>query len=236
MSRQQLTDEKRKVIRLIVAFVIATKHHLRGEGGVHYPDLESLLPSEMDDRRVKRLRRPFTESEEQNLHIPRSIFPMPTSPKSFAAQDEESIVGMDVPKGHVTPSVEQSAPINQPPFKRSGVKRRPTAVRIVTSDNYLDEKSRGRAKVDERTPLVAASVQRIKKSRQQEEVLGRMVELCLPLIMWAKHLLGRHMADETVHTRLAVLFSGLGAWVVWKWLDLRYVMVVDTESTESTFC
>jgi putative membrane protein len=39
MTRSRLTAEKKKLIRMVVAFVIATKHHLRAEGGVHHEDL-----------------------------------------------------------------------------------------------------------------------------------------------------------------------------------------------------
>lgn len=39
-TRAQLTEEKKRLIRLIVAFVVATKHHLRAEGGVHHEDLK----------------------------------------------------------------------------------------------------------------------------------------------------------------------------------------------------
>ena len=42
LTRQQLTEEKKRVIRLIVAFVVATKHHLRSEGGVHHDDLRGM--------------------------------------------------------------------------------------------------------------------------------------------------------------------------------------------------
>lgn len=40
ISRVRLTDEKKRMIRLVVAFVVATKHHLRAEGGVHHEDLQ----------------------------------------------------------------------------------------------------------------------------------------------------------------------------------------------------
>jgi putative membrane protein len=40
ITRAKLTDEKKRLIRLAVAFVIATKHHLRAEGGVHHDDLK----------------------------------------------------------------------------------------------------------------------------------------------------------------------------------------------------
>jgi hypothetical protein len=33
MTREQLTALKKRVVRLVIAFVIATKHHLRAEGG-----------------------------------------------------------------------------------------------------------------------------------------------------------------------------------------------------------
>ena len=45
MTRAQLTVEKKRLIRMIVAFVIATKHHLRAEGGIHHDDLKGLRVS-----------------------------------------------------------------------------------------------------------------------------------------------------------------------------------------------
>ncbi|GFZ44871.1 hypothetical protein JCM24511_02597 [Saitozyma sp. JCM 24511] len=45
ITRARLTEEKKKLIRLVVAFVIATKHHLRAEGGVHHDDLKGALAS-----------------------------------------------------------------------------------------------------------------------------------------------------------------------------------------------
>jgi putative membrane protein len=39
VTRAQLRAEKKALIRLVVAFVVATKHHLRAEGGVHHDDL-----------------------------------------------------------------------------------------------------------------------------------------------------------------------------------------------------
>lgn len=43
LTRIQLTLEKKRLIRLVVAFVVATKHHLRAEGGVHHEDLKGRL-------------------------------------------------------------------------------------------------------------------------------------------------------------------------------------------------
>jgi putative membrane protein len=42
ISRSALTEEKKQLIRLIVAFAIAVKHHLRAEGGVHHDDLRGV--------------------------------------------------------------------------------------------------------------------------------------------------------------------------------------------------
>jgi len=45
MDKSRLTAEKKKLIRMVVAFVVATKHHLRAEGGVHHEDLKGMLSS-----------------------------------------------------------------------------------------------------------------------------------------------------------------------------------------------
>lgn len=40
ISREDLTQRKKDLIRLVVGFVFATKHYLRSEGGVHHADLQ----------------------------------------------------------------------------------------------------------------------------------------------------------------------------------------------------
>ncbi|RKP36946.1 Bestrophin/UPF0187 [Dimargaris cristalligena] len=39
-------QEKAQMIRYLVAYVVATKHYLRGENGIDYEDLEDLIPEE----------------------------------------------------------------------------------------------------------------------------------------------------------------------------------------------
>ncbi|GAA5832796.1 hypothetical protein JCM3766R1_007046 [Sporobolomyces carnicolor] len=43
-EREKDLEDKKKCLRLLVAFVVATKHHLRGEYGTDWPDLEPVLP------------------------------------------------------------------------------------------------------------------------------------------------------------------------------------------------
>ncbi|GAA5924240.1 uncharacterized protein JCM15063_005580 [Sporobolomyces koalae] len=43
-QRAKDLQDKEKCLRLLVAFVVAAKHHLRGEYGTGYPDLEAILP------------------------------------------------------------------------------------------------------------------------------------------------------------------------------------------------
>ncbi|BGP45556.1 hypothetical protein JCM10450v2_001375 [Rhodotorula kratochvilovae] len=38
-------EDKVKVLRMMVAFVVATKHHVRGEYGMEWPDLDPILPT-----------------------------------------------------------------------------------------------------------------------------------------------------------------------------------------------
>ncbi|CAG8799826.1 41053_t:CDS:2, partial [Gigaspora margarita] len=42
------SDKQRKAknMKLLLAFAIAIKHHLRSEPGTHWPDLEDLIPEE----------------------------------------------------------------------------------------------------------------------------------------------------------------------------------------------
>ncbi|GAA5995701.1 hypothetical protein JCM5350_007125 [Sporobolomyces pararoseus] len=44
-EREKDLEDKKKCLRLLVAFVIATKHHLRGEYGTDWPDLDAVLPA-----------------------------------------------------------------------------------------------------------------------------------------------------------------------------------------------
>lgn len=49
-SRHERLERKRRSIRLVVFFLYATKHHLRGEHGMEYEDYKGLLP---DDLRIR---------------------------------------------------------------------------------------------------------------------------------------------------------------------------------------
>ncbi|KAN0063677.1 hypothetical protein ACQY0O_003726 [Thecaphora frezii] len=44
--RKRREERKKRAIRLLVAFMVAVKHHLRGEYGGHWEDLEGLLPQD----------------------------------------------------------------------------------------------------------------------------------------------------------------------------------------------
>ncbi|KAL5636060.1 hypothetical protein ACGC1H_004770 [Rhizoctonia solani] len=46
ITSASLRIEKERALKLMVAFVVAVKHHLRGEEGVDYPDYIGLLPSD----------------------------------------------------------------------------------------------------------------------------------------------------------------------------------------------
>ncbi|WVQ85081.1 hypothetical protein IAT38_007245 [Cryptococcus sp. DSM 104549] len=236
ITREQLTLEKKKLIRLVVAFVVATKHHLRAEGGVHHDDLKGLLPARLAGSDLKRLR------SAAPVPFPTSTFstdltgsPVPLSPTIPQGEDEESLLGLHrplpSPGALVSPSPSLGGLVASPasrdtPAPRSerttsfsgstgararkpsgpaGLKRRPTAVRIILPDEYtevnpsltdgrglsvLQERagSGGRERVDERTPLIKAGVKPDPLTSmglvQRAEVgLGRMVELGLPLII-----------------------------------------------------
>ncbi|EIN08069.1 hypothetical protein PUNSTDRAFT_135584 [Punctularia strigosozonata HHB-11173 SS5] len=45
ITPEQLRRRKRRVIKLVLAFVFATKHYLRDEDGSHWPDLRAVLPA-----------------------------------------------------------------------------------------------------------------------------------------------------------------------------------------------
>ncbi|KAK6908026.1 hypothetical protein I203_102027 [Kwoniella mangroviensis CBS 8507] len=103
MSRRQLTAEKRKVIRLVVAFVVATKHHLRAEGGVHHDDLKGLLPAKLAGNDIRRLKSAISNSSlrgsanygNQVTDSPDTMTPSHSTPGLIDSQeDEESVVGL----------------------------------------------------------------------------------------------------------------------------------------------
>ncbi|GAA6008649.1 hypothetical protein JCM11491_003382 [Sporobolomyces phaffii] len=48
-EREKDLEDKKKCLRLLVAFVVATKHHLRGEYGTDWPDLEAVLPAKFKE-------------------------------------------------------------------------------------------------------------------------------------------------------------------------------------------
>lgn len=54
MTKEELTREKKKLVKLLAAFAIATKHHLRAEAGIRHADLEGerSCSVEADDRSV----------------------------------------------------------------------------------------------------------------------------------------------------------------------------------------
>lgn len=45
MTKAMLTEEKKKLVKLLAAFAIATKHHLRAEAGIMHADLEGASSS-----------------------------------------------------------------------------------------------------------------------------------------------------------------------------------------------
>jgi putative membrane protein len=45
MTKAILTEEKKKLVKLLAAFAIATKHHLRAEAGIMHADLEGASSS-----------------------------------------------------------------------------------------------------------------------------------------------------------------------------------------------
>ncbi|WWD18606.1 hypothetical protein CI109_103059 [Kwoniella shandongensis] len=204
ITRQQLTYEKKKLIRLVVAFVVATKHHLRAEGGVHHDDLKGLLPPKLAGKDIRRLKRAQPEQVNQyDDHLTGS----PRSTSSPQVLDEEATLGLQLSLstssmngGLVTSPSAQShlshhsadTVTRQRRPARNPLKRRPTAVRVLLPDEYKDQddittSDTGKKRVDERTPLISVGVKpdpvTTGIARRAEIGLGRMVELGLPLII-----------------------------------------------------
>ncbi|ODO09983.1 hypothetical protein I350_02207 [Cryptococcus amylolentus CBS 6273] len=208
MTREQLTLEKMKVIRLVVAFVVATKHHLRAEGGVHHDDLKGLLPPRLANSHLSDLKssipllQPLPEENIEN-----SI----ASELSDKKEDEESSVGLSQssfsPTAPVSPSPSLKGIVPRASSlkslagsrPRTLMKRRPTAVRVVVpediaenhSSSQMHSRSHSRTRqgrTDERTPLIKPGVKpdpmtTLGLQKKAETGLGRMVELGLPLII-----------------------------------------------------
>ncbi|RSH94136.1 hypothetical protein EHS25_003939 [Saitozyma podzolica] len=206
ITRARLTEEKKKLIRLVVAFVIATKHHLRAEGGVHHDDLKGAPASSIR----------LGKSRAQ-----RASTPSP-SVKLLLISDEEASLGLPTstsPALRHSPSVSSDARLSQSPLPQSpaselphlsfarpaidriknpsgALKRRPTAGPVHTLPPHLVGVSdNGKKRIDERTPLIKPGVKPDVR-RTPEDVraaaetikrveigLERMVELGLPLII-----------------------------------------------------
>nr|ODN85373.1 hypothetical protein L203_04988 [Cryptococcus depauperatus CBS 7841] len=226
ITREQLTLEKQKVIRLIVAFVVATKHHLRAEGGIHHDDLKGLLPPRLANNNLSSLRSTHTISTSYTNHVQSECSQPTASPLPLLdGRDEEALIG--VPPSEISSSQSvfpsplsgsegvgnirgySARPVSASISSRSmsysgpgprGLKRRPTAVRIVVPDNITEassktesqSKSKGKrsdGRIDERTPLIKAGVKPDPLTakgllvERAEVGLGRMVELGLPLII-----------------------------------------------------
>jgi putative membrane protein len=243
MTRARLTAEKKKLIRMVVAFVVATKHHLRAEGGVHHEDLKGwffhtyaarhvlrldLLPPRLAGASIRQLRTSSSSDDDTDTPV-RFIDPFVASPMPFVSigeDDEEASLGVErgqsrpllspatssfshrsqEAQNRASPSKLRSA-FNQFRPARAGLKRRPTAVRIMSPS---EEQWRGFSfkkdkpplhdvnkvpNLGERTPLIkpgvrpdirrtAEDVERSISAVKQVEIgLGKMVELGLPLIM-----------------------------------------------------
>jgi putative membrane protein len=150
------------LIRLIVAFVVATKHHLRAEGGIHHEDLKGECISVRFENGVKLMSKgllpprlagsPLRRIDKPKVSDPFAASPIPMSPKSQA--DEEASLGLP-PQPLFSPSTSQfsthshdSIPKSSPgklraAFEhlrpvRAGLKRRPTNVRIVLPEDQED--------------------------------------------------------------------------------------------------
>ncbi|ODO05140.1 hypothetical protein L198_01828 [Cryptococcus wingfieldii CBS 7118] len=165
MTREQLTLEKMKVIRLVVAFVVATKHHLRAEGGVHHDDLKGLLPPRLANSHLSDLKssipllQPLPEENIENVQSPSYAAAVTGSPRSIASElsdkkeDEESSVGLSrssfSPNAPVSPSPSLGGIVSRASSlkslagsrPRTLMKRRPTAVRVVVPEDIAENHS-----------------------------------------------------------------------------------------------
>ncbi|GFZ50322.1 hypothetical protein JCM24511_08079, partial [Saitozyma sp. JCM 24511] len=136
ITRARLTEEKKKLIRLVVAFVIATKHHLRAEGGVHHEDLKGLLPEHLAGASLRQLRAAGQEPShmaDDHLTSTRGLnMPQPPSPsvKSLLINDEEASLGLSTstsPALRHSPSVSSVTCLSQSPLSQSPLPQSPAS-------------------------------------------------------------------------------------------------------------
>lgn len=128
MTRASVTEDKKRVIRLIVSFVVATKHHLRAEGGVHHDDLRgepgNLTRSDSAVRSattptcrfsINSLRRapPSAFSSADLLALSPSIASFAPSPS--AQFDEEFATGMSISPSGLSHACSDSSFQRSPP-------------------------------------------------------------------------------------------------------------------------
>lgn len=200
-QRRELTEKKRQVIRMIVGFVMATKHYLRSEGGVHHADLQGLLPASLVKFALSGSS-PRPDSPGSDRGTVTGALEC-SSPRSFSGvHDEEREVGL--PAGaRVRPPLftisSNATLVDSPEPSRFIRQRRPSTVKV------LDERvprvgSRSPpsrlSTMSERTPLIKAGVRqdhhhssvdlaaRAAGAASVEEVgLSGMVEVGLPLVM-----------------------------------------------------
>ncbi|WVR06453.1 hypothetical protein IAU60_003484 [Kwoniella sp. DSM 27419] len=185
ITRQQLTAEKKKLVRLVVAFVMATKHHLRAEGGIHHEDLRGLLPPQLAGNDIHRLRpsASYTKLAGEPVSTARDIIASPQSMTPVLPSgwpDEEAHLGIEgVPSSgpiSASPSVSSVISPSNSTFtsyggglhnraKRPVGKSRPTAVRVRLDAERRDtamRSARGTHNMssprDERAPLIKKGV------------------------------------------------------------------------------
>ncbi|RXK40064.1 hypothetical protein M231_02704 [Tremella mesenterica] len=184
ISRDRLTEEKKRLIRLIVAFVIATKHHLRAEGGVHHEDLQGLLPPRLAGSSLNRLKTATGPGHAQEdfvtspQPIETSLPPTPGAGPASDPMDEESSVGLSIRSLRLSTSQQSMGltpgsafsdnTFDKPSFKqramkhlhpgRSALKRRPTNVRVIEDGDPRREEETHTKHPNERTPLIKPGV------------------------------------------------------------------------------
>lgn len=199
-QRRQLTEQKRQAIRMIVGFVVATKHYLRSEGGVHHADLQGLLPPSLVKFALSGSGSgPDSPTSERGTVTGASEC---SSPRSYSGvHDEEREVGL--PTGaRVRPplfTISSNATLVDTPEPSGFMRqRRPSTVKVL--DDRVPRKGSKSpphklSTMSERTPLIKAGVRQDHKhssvdlaaratAPSVEEVgLSGMVEVGLPLVM-----------------------------------------------------
>ncbi|BGP53457.1 hypothetical protein JCM8202v2_001016 [Rhodotorula sphaerocarpa] len=173
-------DDKRKAVRLVVAFLIATKHHVRREYGVKWPDLEPLLTANF--KKLAATTGYGWGAAEVQRRQSQSASPEPSSPKRLKSKRSAASLLGEVERGRSSQY---------------------SAIGGVPSASGPESPKNDAGREGERQPLLSPPRQTRRKSilsaaseQEQEEILADyMAKPSLPLPLVIAHHLNLYFAS-----------------------------------------